>query len=267
MPNIIKSIAVIIAGFLLASCNRDIKFPDGGYKYPVVLTKTLGDSFRQTYWDKYWDSVYDEPDLKLKPLGQTTIRLIYETAFGEMVIITMTENELVIKRPYQGDSSPGQDSTKLNDLERFHFRILQRYFPIQEMDAGNYQKVRNDSLAKIYPKLLDPNYYKYLLDKSRKVDSIPFKYDIKKVKITTSKYEEIVGQINSSGYWKLPLQIDCDHSVLDGYGFELEINTPEKYNLVALTNCPEKALEFSKACQAIIDAANLDQKIRVMPDN
>ncbi len=267
MSDIIKFIALIFAAFLFASCNGEINFPEGGYSYPAIHEKSIKDSFRASYYGNFWNSAYNEPDLRLKPMDQTIIRLVYGTAFGGTVILVMTKNEIVIKQPIQGKEYPELDSTKLDKLERLHLRILERNFPFQELEPNSLRKNKMDSLSKIYSELLDPNYYKQLLDKSLTFDTPQFKYSTKKVKISNSKYIDIVNQINSSGYWTLPLHIQCDDDYLDGYFFRLEINTPKKYNSVGLSNCPEKALSFSKACQAIIDASSLGKKISVVPEN
>jgi hypothetical protein len=264
MRHIIKFITFVGIFFLLPSCKRKIEFPEGGYSYSTPLYKNLKDSFNSSHYFNIWSAAYKEPDLTKKPLSQTTIRLTYETAFGNSAIFTMTENQIVVKRPIQGSPYPDLDSMKLTPEERSHFRILKRYFPIQELDSTITKKGMLDSLSKIYPKLLDPIYYKYLLDKSIVADSIQFKYNVKKVQIPYSKYTEIISKINSSGYWKLPLHIECDDTPTDGYGFLLEVNTNQKFNLVGLTNCPEKALKFSEACQAIINAANLGKEIIIV---
>ena len=266
MRYIIKLIPVFFSLFLAVSCGSKIKFPEGGYTYPVSLYNNIKDSFHAAYYGHLWCVAYDEPDLQTKPPGQNTIRLIYETAFGKAAVFILTENEIVVKQPIQGDPYAEHDPDKLNQLEKIHFRILQGGFPIQEMDTASKTKTMTDSLVGIYPKLLDPAYYRYLLDKSSKADSIPFKYSVKKAKLSDSAYKDIVNQINASNYWKLPLHIKCDGEYLDGYGFMLEVATPQKYNLVSLANCPEKSLKFSWACQAIINAAHLDDAITIVSE-
>ena len=267
MCNSIKPIAIIVMICLFISCNEKINFPDGGYNYPASPYKTIKDSFNFAYYSHYWCLAYNEPDMNIKPLNQTTFRLIYETAFGKSVVFTMTANEIIIKQAIQGQPYPDRDLTKLDSLEKLHFQILRSSFPIQEVDSTNPQKGSLNSLVKSYPKLMDPNYYKSLLDKSAKADSLPFKYITKRVSISDSLYTELLLKINSSGYWQLPPHIECGNEYLDGYGFILEANTKKKYNYVGLANCPEKSLSFSKACQAIIDAAGWNKEIEIVPGN
>lgn len=256
-------IALFFASFFI-SCNNEIKFPAGGYDYPAFLKDNLKDSFYQAYYFPYWCKAYDEPDLSSKSMGENTFRLIYQTAFNEEVVFTMTKAEIVVKKPLEGHPYPAFDSLILDGVERHHFKILQQYFPIQEYDANIKRKAYLDSLANVYPQLLDPYYYKALLNKAIRKDLPLFKYSIKRVPISESKYKSIVDQINLSGYWKLPRHIECTEDYADGYGFGLEANTAKKYNFVTLANCPEKAYAFSKACQSIIDASNPDKKIIIV---
>ncbi len=257
----IKLISIVCFLLVLIACNNDFKFPEGGYKYPANLQQKTKDSFKLAYYADYWRQAFNEENLAIKPQREIIFRLSYETAFGESSVFTMTPNEIVVKQALEGNPYPDYDTSKLNPLERQHFRILRKIFPIQDIDSSNPRKIKADSLARIYPKLLDPKYYKYLLDKSAFMDSTPFKYSVKKIKISDSTYSSIVNQINSSGYWSMPLLIYCP--VMDGYGFILEANTLKQYNFVGLSNCPEKAAAFSKACQALIDAAKPDKPVKV----
>lgn len=261
-------ILLIGAAFVIVSCkshSNEIQYPEGGYNYPDSFHQSLRDSFYSSLYMKQWSLAYDEPDISIKPLNESVFRLVYESAFGEAAIFILKSNKLIIKQPMQGNPYPAYDSLILYGIERPHFKILQRDFPIQEMDPLSSRKKRNDSLAKIYPKLLDPHYYSYLLNKSVKPDSIPFKYTTKIISLTDAQYSNLINQINSSGYWKLPRKIECDFDYTDGYGILLEANTPKRYNSVSQGICYEKELKFSKACQAIIDLANLDKKIVIVP--
>lgn len=261
----------------VASCNSKINFPAGGYNYPVDISKidtnvfsypkTLKanrkDSFRSSYYGYYWYKNFDEPNLSIRPQSQVTFRLVYESAFGATSIFTMTPNQIVVKQLIQGKFYKENDTMKLDKLERLHFRLLERNFPIEDLPLDYQFKRTADSFAKIYPKLLDPNYYKYLLDKSSFTDTIPFKYSVKKI-ISNAVFRGIVKMINASGYWGLPFQIKCNGESTDGYGFSLEANLPKRYSVVSLSNCPEKADKFSWACQAIVDASSLERKIKLI---
>lgn len=264
--------------FSFASCNSKINFPEGGYNYPVDISKidtnvfsypkalkaNRKDSFHSSYYGYYWYKGFNEPNLSTRPQSQITFRLVYETAFGSTSIFTITPNQILVKQLLRGKFYPENDTMKLDKLERLHFRILENHFPLDGIPADSRWKKPMDSFAIIYPKLLDPVYYRYLLDKSSVMDTIPLQYSIKKIPISYEKFNEIAEQINASGYWQLPFTVKCDGEYLDGYGFSLEANLPERYNCVELSNCPEEAEKFSWACQAIVDACNLENKINLI---
>jgi hypothetical protein len=259
------------------SCSTPgIIYPEGGYDYPKSLNNTdtsnysfpiahlIGakDSFNASYYGHYWGQCYNEPNLSLQPFGKDIFRLTYETAFGDASIFTLTEDEIVIKQPKSGSPYPEYDSTKLNELEKLHYSILQWNFPIKDTSHSIKSQKRLDSLAKLYPKLVDPSYYKYLIDKSAIFKKEAFTYTTKRTRISKNKFYKIVTLINSSGFWKLPYRNKCDVDFTDGFGFILEANTARKYNIVNI-NCPYDKSDFVKACQELINAANLDKKIKV----
>jgi hypothetical protein len=264
--NIIRLLLLFCILYFTISCDRQSKFPEGGYKYPAKLYKSIRDSFNSAYSLQHWCKSYNEQDLSNIPLDTPTFRLVYETAFGESAIFILRPYEITVKEPTQGKPYPEYDTLKLTQLERLHFKLLKRSFPIQELKSDNPKKKKADSLAKLYPVLLDPKYYKALLDKAEKPDSIAFKYSIKKIALTKSKYIQLIDLINTSGYWTLPIHIECDYDYTDGYGILLEANTKKKYNFVSIGICSEEAIAFCKACQAIIDVSNLDKKIKIISE-
>jgi hypothetical protein len=208
----------------------------------------------------YWRLALNEPDLSLEPQKNVTVRLAFETAFGESYMISMTKDEIVTKEVTQGSAYPDYEPMRLDSLERFHYFVLRKNFPLSNKNSDSPRKKYLDSLAKLYPKLNDIQYYKYLLDKSAVRDST-FKFATRHIKITDSTYRSIIDQINASEYWTLPYHVGCE--AMDGFGFILEVNTPKKYNLVGLSNCPEKMPLFSKACRSLVTAALLEKKIKI----
>ena len=159
-------------------------------------------------------------------------RLVFESTFRKPIVFILTQNEIVVKEQLEGVPYPIYDSTKLTTIEKFHHELLDLNFPIQKKIENNHpSKKRFDSLIKLYPKLLNPSYYRYLLDKSGTPSNPPFKYSIKKIAISKTQFFRIVNLINNSGYWHLPYSHDCDKGVLDGYGFILEANTEKKIQL------------------------------------
>jgi hypothetical protein len=252
--------------------NVEINYPKGGYDYPKNINSTdmnhysypirnlMGtrDSFYSCYYGHYWGMAYKEPNISIKPQDEDMFRLIYETAFGGDVIFILTKNEIIVKQPKKGSPYPEYDSTKLTAIQRDHYQLLKLRFPLEP----GYKRI--DSLLKLYPKLNDPAYYRYLLDKSEILKKDTFTYAMKRVSVSRSLYLKLVRLMNASGYWELPYKINCDAGVADGYGFILEANTRSKYNYVGASSCPGDISKFREACQAIIDAAKVDKKITVI---
>ena len=136
-------------------CNSiDINYPEGGYEYPKSLnnidtenyhfpiSSIVGtkDSFNFSYHGHYWGKGYNEPNLSLQPLGKTIFRLSYETAVGEGAVFTLTEDELVVKQSGGQNLFPHYDSTKLNTLEKYHYGIFYRNFPLQSPNYSDQRK-------------------------------------------------------------------------------------------------------------------------------
>ena len=272
---------VCIVCFVLPQCQSPDKphkviYPDGGYEYPkkvedldtnnyfypvrdVMSTK---DSFFFAMYSRYWGQVYNEPNLSIKPLENEVFRLNYGGFKDGEYVITLTETEITVKHSQEEALFPEYDSTKLSVLERFHYETLRAYFPFQNEEYSIPLKKRLDSLAKRHPQLLDFNYYRMLREKSDTFNRKPFEYLTSKIKISLKKYYEIVEQINSSGFWKMPYKSKCPELYADGYGFTLEANTPKKYNIVARSSCASDTSRFRKACQELIKASRA--KISVM---
>jgi hypothetical protein len=244
----------------LYACTTHISFPEGGYAYPAHIERSTYDSFKFILNSSYWQSAFKEPDLSIQPQKKVTVRLTFETAFGESYVISMTNDEIVTKEVTQGSPYPDHDPMRLDSLERLHYYVLRKNFPLSHENSAGRRKKYLDSLVELYPKLIDVQYYKYLSDKSAVRDST-FRFDIKHIKIADSTYRSIIDQINASGYWTQPYHIGCE--AMDGFGFILEVNTTEKYNFVGLSNCPEKNSLFSKACRSLVTAAALEKKIKI----
>ena len=255
----------------------DISYPKGGYDYPnptevtdtsflVYPVKNLltpRDSFRQAYYGYYWAKAFNEQNLSIKYQGSDVFRFELRSVFGKDIIITLTQNLIVVKEIVKGDCYPVEDLNNLTPLESDHLYFLNNKFPLNREITSERSQHRIDSLVKLYPELLDPKYYKYLLDKSINRETEKFEYKEKKIAIKSKKFIELVESINSSGFWKLPPQLECDIDVLDGYAFTLEANTKNKYNFVSSGNCTTTQDKFKKACQEIINCAKLDKKIRL----
>jgi hypothetical protein len=270
---------VYITLFLFA-CHSSVKYPPGGYDYPEVVADkdtnfyryplknqlSRGGSFQEEYTYLYFRQ-FDEPNLGIRPLSGPVFRFSIDVALGVPVIITVTENEIVVKKGFVNpniDIDNYPDTTCLTPVERWHLRILTRYYPLDE-NRSNRTKWRQhflDSIGKVYPQLCNVAYFRYLVDKQYENMQPRYRYTTKKIPISTEQYQRLVRQINTSGYWQLPISLPCIDPPMDGFSFSLEANTPRKYNFVSSGSCDsDSALLFDKACQELIDLAQMKKEL------
>jgi len=259
----------------IISCNDDeIVYPKGGYPYPKYVDakdttfycyplkniKSTKDSFETANFYPFLQE-FDEYNLSLGPGDKPTFRLIYFD-MSTVAIITLKPEQIIVKKLIKG--SPGwHDTLKLSQQERFHFDILERFFPLNDTSYKTWKKAYLDSLSSAYPELLDPNYYQSLLDKSISAKK-KFQYSLKIIPITKKSFTSLVKQINESGYWKLPFDNWCEDVPTDASSFILESNTLQKYNIVQSVSCPDDTTNYIKACQELINYAGMEKEIELI---
>jgi len=142
--------------------------------------------------------------------------------------------------------------------------LLNRRYPIDTSGKSVWLRVYLDSMIKKYPQLLDVTYYKSLKEKALTINANKFEYSEKHLNISNTQYTAIVKAINSSGYWSLPYESDNCAATFDGEGYSLEANANSRYNIVGTSWCPSDTTAFAKACQKIIDLAQLNKRIRLV---
>ena len=267
---------LISIAVLFVCCKSQTKFPDGGFDYPLDLSSNdtnhyfyqLKDSGylldRMRYRSAYQVYVpFDEPNLSIKPQPQETFRLFYSEAFGDCVVLTLTQDLINVKK---GDPMEVflEDTSKLTPIENFHLKFKTRFpFDTTKLRIPHAKKYF-DSLIKLYPQLLDPTYYSKLYDKSIVRSQKKLNYSVAKINLTRQQYNSLIQEINSSGFWSLPYEVKCEATPTDGFGFTLEANTHEKYKVVSIGVCGENnASKFTKACQKLIQFAKLDKEINL----
>jgi len=286
MPfNPTRPILFLVTAIALVGCETPIHYPEGGYDYPKHYTArdtefyyyplkgvlSRKDSFHRAAAFFYFRHL-KEPNLSIKYYGKDVFRLVYSITLGDSYVITLTRNEITVKKPepdyykyvyYDNYSS-------LTKTEQYLLMQLERRFPFDGDDYKDRPLLRKriDSLIKLYPQLLDVNYYWSLVSKKL----APIKdcaYSCVNIPITTKDFEHIVTVINASGYWKMPYEINCDSPPFDGDGFSLEANTVNKYNYVEFGSCVDHKpmqLKFENACQELIKYAKLDKEISALFD-
>ena len=224
------------------------------------------DSFRLSLLGKYYMSRFQEPNLSIRPFEKAVFRLLY---FGPMVtptFVTLSENQIIVKKVIQGYIEPTHDTSRLDAKERTHFDLLERFFPFEQYNRprDSFLKRHLDSITAVHPELNSPSYYQLLLDKSADYGGEKLVYSTKVMPITSQTFRELAERINVSGYWSLPHQIICQNPPNDGFDFILEANTPQKYKVVFYGSCPENDIPFTRACQALIRQAGLEKEMQLI---
>lgn len=274
-----KPYVYIFIALFISSCSENSsvqnKKPEGGFDYPETIAsndtnfyyyqlkniESKLDVFRDSYLHLFYKP-FNEPNLSIKPQEKETFRLTYSEAGGGSVIISLTEDSIIVKKGDTGGLYQ-EDTSNLTQVERFHLRFLNFRFPIDTAGKPPRLKKYLDSLTKLYPELLDAAYYHKLYDKALVHSGEKFEYSKTKILITKEQFNSLVEEINSSGYWSFPYQIECDDPPMDGWGFTLEANAKNKYQIVSAIGCPSDTTSFPKICQKIIDLAKMSNEIHL----
>ena len=262
----------LVSLIFLCSCKESIEYPEGGYDYPKNITdedtnfyaypiKSLlkkGESFGHSY-DYLIYRPFSEPNLSLKYLGTDIFRLTYGTTFGQMVIVVLKDGAITIKEGYPG-MLYGHDTLRLTQTENHLFRILRRYYPIDTAGKGPRQKRYLDSMIKLFPQLLDSAFYHMLFEKEFFRTDEKFVYKEDKINTPKKQYDSIINEINLSGFWKFPCQIDCNTDNADGTGFTLEANTKNKFQIVSVSSCTKEQRKLNEICYKILEFSKTNKK-------
>ena len=275
----------IIPGLLLfLSCKNNTRgrCPDGGYNYPVSVTAsdsdfyfvplrnvfTRKDSLNYSYQYHLY-KYFDEPNLSLHAEDSDVFRFVISGPFNDPVIIKLVGHEMLVKTVTSHNSMITGSDEKLTELEKLHYHTLERRYPIGEKEVKPWVKHYLDSLVALYPRLLDVNYYDYLIKKRIVPADSAFVYATRRKTLDHQQYDAFINLLDTSGYWKLPYWIDCKDPPFDGWGFDLEANTGEKYNFVATSSCEaaDESLKFRKACMLLIGYAGLSKKFDLLPSD
>ena len=275
MSNIFSAIIILTILFCRCSPRNSIDFPDGGYEYPAENEKvdssyyfypvrnvaSKRDSFDFSMYYRFYQA-FDEENLSLAPHQTDVFRFCYEQIMSPGIVITLTPNEIIVKKGNQ-DGYFDYVGDALTELEEQHLNYLQVYFLANSKRNAGDQKYF-DSLTNEFPELLDAKYYKQLIEKRFKIK--PFTYSVNKIKISNNTYRWLVTEINRSGYWKFPCSIRCEGAPTHPSSFSLEANTQRKFNVVCAYSCPDDTTRFVRACQELVKAAKMENEIRLIWD-
>ncbi len=245
-----------------------IVFPEGGYPYPDKISAgdstyfyypvkdhfSRGDSLWYAFSYSFYGD-YGEPNISLQPLPKPVFRFVYSPALDIPILFVLNENEIVVKKCTSGCEMKDGENL-LAPPEKARYLLLKRQYPLYSKAYGKGLKKYIDSMVNDFPRLTDPAYFKYLIEKIMPVDRKSFVYSTRRIPLTAAQYKHLVSAINGSGYWKLPLEASCKPVSMDGFGYLLEANTPDKYNLAVFNGdpCPSYHL-LKKACQELVNYA------------
>ncbi len=271
-----KHYVTISAIIFLMGCQQSTSFPAGGFDYPqnlsvkdtnlffyqLVQRESKRDSFQDSYAYLFYRP-FDEPNLSIRPQDDETFRLTFSSISGASVIIKLTEKFIIVK---EGNAAVLyiNDTSKLAPIERVHLRILKRKFPIDLAKEKPGSRIYLDSMIKLYPQLMDPEYYRMLYEKTVFCRAQRLNYQEKRIEISSQQFNWLIEQFNESGFWSFPLEVKCQFSPNDGDGFLLEANTKKKYKIVRTVSCPGDSSKFTKACQELVKFAKMEHEINLL---
>lgn len=282
--------SILLFLIVLLSCSNhtdiEVVYPPGGYAFskhitnenfychPLIDKISRRDSFWKTYYEGNLFRLFKEPNISLEPSNKPIIRFLYSD-FKTHVFI-LTENEITIKSS-SDNYSPQFDFDKLTPIERTHFIILRREYPLDEPRSANIPpdplpppgpeeeyKKKMDSIKKNTPALLKREYFDYLLKKAVLKDT--FSFTTHKIEISEKEFIKFVTMLNQSGYWNLPYNIEYDvcSNVMDNGFLSLEINAGGKYNYVeSSTSCVDTS-KFYRVCHEILKIAKMSEIISLL---
>lgn len=265
-------ILVLPALFSCKDSDTTVSIPTGGYDYPKnIETRDSGfyfypiknlESPRDSLLDAFYSSkffpIYKEPNLSLRPKDHEIYRLTYFSGNGYMpeYIIAISNNLIIVKKTQQ---TTNEYVDNMTELERLFVDVFLMNFPIKK----NNKKIKKsrqhylDSLINIYPKLLEPDYYRYLMDKMYTLYEKLYTYSTSEIAIFPTAFRELISTINKSGYWQLPFEYNCKDVPTDAGTFVLEANTKTKYNVVKTPMCGDSH-KYLDAIKEIIKVSEIE---------
>jgi hypothetical protein len=265
--------------YFISCSDEEIVYPEGGYPYlkplsqkdsnnwilPIRHLIPKHDSF-QGIDIKYFYRGFNEENLSLKPLNEDIFRFVFECGFcGKAAIVKLTPKEIIIKKNKSGLPGSSIDSDLLAPREKEHYEMIELYYPFNESKYSLYNKKYIsfykkyfDSILKIYPQLLDQEYFEKLRSKATVIHTIPLEYSIEKIPLTAKKFKYFVDLINKSEFWHIVYVTECVGSYMDGDGFLVEANTRDKYNLVISDFCQDGPTKLKGVIKELLGFINFN---------
>ena len=265
-----QTILILIVCFVIYGCNDEIVYPEGGYPYlkntsaedsnfyylPIRKSVDRRDSISILLGKMTYD-IFDEPNLSISPPVEDVFRFNYSNAFGDLLMIVLNKNKIIIKAPIDSlNNNPGQ--LTWDPVERLHFNFFDSQFDLNSISVK--QRNHIDSLLKLYPTLFDFATYLKIVHKMFPMSR--FKYTKKEIEISESKYRYFVDLINKSEFWQRPFHIkEHEGEFMDGYTFILEGATKNKYQCIMSNMYYDGPSKFRRVFDEIVKYTRTDSLI------
>jgi hypothetical protein len=273
VPKLLFAIAIMIG------CKQPVEqlVAVGGHKFLPVTTNDSSfpyfplkdkmpkrDSFNNSFYAPAFLSVFEEPNISLRPATSPVYRFIFQCQTSPAYIVNITEDAIIIKEGKQV-SYLTAINTLSNPKDDSLLGIFKSKYPIKMNDSSLNDNARRnlDSLISIYPELLSKSYYDSLIHEAYLPLAKPFKYKAERKPIKHEEFIELQNLFIRHGYWSMPFNIRCENPPNDGCTFSLEANNVSNYNIVKAGNCNDQPTGFDSICHAIINAAGLTGKILI----
>jgi hypothetical protein len=230
----------------------------------IITTKdslTSIDSFHVAFYWRLLIRAFNEEDFGVKQPTEDLIRFAFFEDYNP-VLVTFKKGTMVVKEVVEGYVNLDSDTSKLSDIERLHYKVIFTRLIYRKP----HDKLRrfDDSLVKVYPKLLDPHYYKYLELKAATKDRISITYKKRTVNVPNGAFQRIMDAIGRSGFWKLPYEVKCQNIPSDVSSYTIEVNKAGRYKINQVLSCPDDSTKLNIACQEIVKLAGLSGKADVL---
>lgn len=270
-----KIFRILTIIFFVSCTNFSNLTPNGGYPfleikttdssfywYPIKNIISRQDSFRMSNYYLEILKSFNEPNISLKPLEDGIFRFHFQNRY-KLLFVNLSETKITVKKWIKGPPYPKLDESLLTQTELHNYYIIKKHFPLDEKKNSKETQQYIDSLVKANPTILLPSYYRSLLAKMEIPLEEKMLYEEKHISISPATFNSLISQINKAGYWKKPLKIECKDVPSDASIFYLEANFMAKYNMVSSFVCPRDTSLYTKACQNIINAAELNKEIQL----
>jgi hypothetical protein len=271
----------IISFCLLLSCRqeRDSIFPypsisdkiDTSFYFPNKFKFNRGDSIVLSSVSESLTQM-GQANIAIRPLSVETYRFTYLRAFDETLIITMTKDSMIILKDYNGiEINYKYDDSKLTKQEmkihnvwgsyQMNKILLDAEIPDSIKARPNVAKaikrnIRiNDSLARLYPLIIDSNYMNQLDEKMKTKYIYHHKQTIKRIPLTIKERETILSSVDKYKFWSMKNTNNLFVG-LDGSSWILEANTKDGYYFVYSW---EPDGDFKSLCMQFLKYADLKE--------